>query len=64
MHESRTLHEDTVYRILRYLKSTPGRRILSARNWNLRLESCTDEDWAGLLIIEDQPRRKSKSMEE
>ncbi|XP_058194818.1 uncharacterized mitochondrial protein AtMg00810-like [Rhododendron vialii] len=47
MHDPRTSHLDAVYRILRYLKSAPGKGILFYNHGHLRLEAFTDADWAG-----------------
>jgi len=47
MHDPRKLHIDVVERILRYLKSTPGKRILFLNHGNLKVEGYTDADWAG-----------------
>ncbi|XP_058217582.1 uncharacterized mitochondrial protein AtMg00810-like [Rhododendron vialii] len=47
MHDPRISHLDAVYRILRYLKSAPGRGILFSNHGHLRLEAFTDADWAG-----------------
>jgi len=47
MHDPRKLHMDTVERILRYLKSTPGKGILFTNHGNLKVEGYTDADWAG-----------------
>ena len=38
---------DVVERILRYLKSTPGKRILFSNHENLKVEGYTNADWAG-----------------
>ncbi|XP_058181355.1 uncharacterized mitochondrial protein AtMg00810-like [Rhododendron vialii] len=47
MHDPRTSHLDAVYRILRYLKSAPGKGILFSNHDHLRLEAFTDADWVG-----------------
>ncbi|CAL5418427.1 unnamed protein product [Camellia sinensis] len=49
MHEPRAPHLDAVYRILRYLKSAPGKGILFSNHGHLRLEAFTDADWAGSI---------------
>ncbi|WVZ55981.1 hypothetical protein U9M48_006573 [Paspalum notatum var. saurae] len=46
MHDPRTGHMDVVYRILRYLKGTPGRGLWYKRNAHLNLEGYCDADWA------------------
>src|SRR3954463_4906897 len=48
MHDPRTTHSDAVDRILRYLKSCPGKGILLGSHNHLRVEVYTDADWAGL----------------
>ena len=47
MHDPRKAHMDVVERILRYLKSTPGKGILFSNHGNLKVEGYTDADWAG-----------------
>jgi len=47
MHDPRKLHMDAVEKILRYLKSTPGKGILFSNHGNLKVEGYTDADWAG-----------------
>jgi len=42
-------HMDAVVRILRYLKSTPGKGIMFSKNDHLDVEGYTDADWAGNL---------------
>jgi len=42
MHDPRKLHMDVVERILRYLKSTPEKRILFSNNGYLKVEGYTD----------------------
>jgi hypothetical protein len=49
MHDPRTSHMDIVKRILRYLKSCPGKGILFSKNEHLKIEGYTDADWAGCL---------------
>jgi hypothetical protein len=46
MHDPRTGHMEAVYRILRYLKGTPGRGIWFRKNGHLNLEGYCDADWA------------------
>ena len=38
---------DVVERILRYLKSIPGKGILFSNHGNLKVEGYTDADWTG-----------------
>jgi hypothetical protein len=47
MHDPRKAHMDAVERILRYLKSNPGKGILFSNHGNLKVEGYTDADWAG-----------------
>lgn len=49
MHDPRTSHLDIVNRILRYLKSCPGKGILFLNHGHLKIEGFTDADWAGCL---------------
>jgi hypothetical protein len=46
MHDPRTGHMELVYRILRYLKGTPGRGLWFRKNGHLDLEGYCDADWA------------------
>jgi len=46
MHDPRTGHMEVVYRILRYLKGTPGRGLWFRKNGHLDLEGYCDADWA------------------
>ena len=49
-------HMDAVYRVLRYLKSSPGKGLFFRRNNDYEITGYTDADWAG-----DQTDRKSTS---
>ena len=49
MHSPRASHHDAVLRILRYLKSAPGKGLFFARHDHLRVEAYTDADWAGSI---------------
>ena len=49
MHDPRISHLDVANRILRYLKSCPGKGILFTNHGHLRIEGYTDADWAGCL---------------
>ncbi|KAL6337839.1 hypothetical protein AAG906_002304 [Vitis piasezkii] len=40
-------HMDAVIRILRYLKSFPGKGLMFSKNNHLNIEGYTDADWAG-----------------
>ena len=46
MHDPRTRYMEVVYRILRYLKRTPGRGLWFRKNGHLDLEGYCDADWA------------------
>ncbi|XP_073041799.1 uncharacterized protein [Primulina eburnea] len=49
MHSLGSEHFETVYRILRYMKRTPGKGLLFKRRGHLQVEAYTDADWAGSL---------------
>jgi len=49
MHDPRSSHLDAVHRILRYLKSCPGKGILFSNHGHMKVEGYTDADWAGCL---------------
>ena len=40
-------HMDAVFRILKYLKSAPGKGLLFSKNGHLNISGYTDADWAG-----------------
>ncbi|CAL2249944.1 unnamed protein product [Prunus armeniaca] len=46
MHASSEAHMDAINRILRYLKSSPGKGLMFARHGHLDVEGHTDADWA------------------
>ena len=50
MHSPRSEHFETAYRILQYLKGSPGKGLLFEKNSHLQVEVYTDADWAGSLI--------------
>lgn len=50
MHNPKNSHLQSAYRVLRYLKATPGKGILYRRNGTLKLECYTDADWAGAVL--------------
>ncbi|CAO2833049.1 unnamed protein product [Amaranthus hypochondriacus] len=56
MHRPQTQHMEAVFRILRYLKGTPGKGVLYRKNGHLRITAFTDADWVG-----DRDDRKSTS---
>ncbi|MCQ7416388.1 Ty1/Copia family ribonuclease HI, partial [Salmonella enterica] len=47
MHAPGPTHFEAVYRILKYLKGTPGKGILFRRHNHFQIEVYTDADWAG-----------------
>jgi len=47
MHQPSKDHMEAVIRILRYLKSSPGKGLMFAKNNHLRVNGYTDADWAG-----------------
>ena len=47
MHSPSDMHMGAVERILRHLKSAPGRDIMFSKNGHCRIEGYTDADWAG-----------------
>lgn len=47
MHCSKEEHMNAVVRILRYIKSSPGRGIMFTKGDNLDIIGYTDADWAG-----------------
>ena len=49
MHDPKTQHMNAVLRIIRYLKSCPGRGLLYRPHGNLKVECYIDADWAGSL---------------
>ena len=49
MHSPRESHLEAVFRILRYLKSSPGKGLFFSRHDHFRVEAYTDADWAGSI---------------
>jgi hypothetical protein len=49
MHDPRTEHMDVVYRILRYLKSCPGKGLWFKKNNHLNVKGYCDVDWVSCL---------------
>jgi len=47
MHDPRKKHMDSAYKILQYLKGTPGRGLFFKKSNNRSVEIYTDADWAG-----------------
>ena len=47
MHSPNVEHMEVVFRILKYLKTFPGKGILFSKNNHLWVEAYTDADWAG-----------------
>ena len=50
MHSPYEKHLEAGYRILRYLKSTPGKGLLFQKTTQQNIEAYTDADWAGSII--------------
>ena len=40
-------HMEVLYKIMRYLKSSPGKGLFFAKNQSKRVSGFTDADWAG-----------------
>ena len=57
MHSPNQGHFDAVYKILRYLKGTPGKGLLYQNRGHLQVDVFTNADWAGSVID-----RKSTSL--
>lgn len=49
MHEPRSEHLEAVYRILRYLKGTPGKGLIYKGKGHLDVDGYCDADWASCL---------------
>ena len=49
MHDPRSGHLDAVYRILRYLKSRPGKGLMFKSNDHVSVEAYCDTNWASCL---------------
>ena len=47
MHCPSEIHSKDVYRILHYLKGSPGKGIMFSKNGSRRVEIFTDADWGG-----------------
>ena len=47
MHAPCREHFSAAYRILRYLKGTPGQGLMFQKRDNIQVEVYTDADWAG-----------------
>ena len=47
MHQPQVTHMEAVWRIIRYLKGTPGHGVLFKTNGHLETQVYTDADWAG-----------------
>ena len=64
MHSLGQEHFDAAYKILRYLKGTPGKGLMFRKQDNLQIEVYTDADWAGSSTDRRSylARRKSRYM--
>ena len=49
MHSPMEEHEEAVFRILRYLKSSPGKGLFFKKSEQRGIEAYTDVDWAGSI---------------
>ena len=49
MHSPMEEHEEAVFRILRYLKSSPGKGLFFKKSEQRGIEAYTDADWAGSI---------------
>jgi hypothetical protein len=49
MHAPGPEHQEAVFRILRYLKGSPGKGLLYRNRGHLQIEAYTDADWAGSI---------------
>ncbi|RVX08419.1 Retrovirus-related Pol polyprotein from transposon RE1 [Vitis vinifera] len=47
MHSPKESHLEAVYKILRYLKGSPGRELFFKKSDSKKVEIYTDADWAG-----------------
>ena len=47
MHSPGQIHFDAAYRVLKYLKGSPGQGLMFRKRNNLQVEVYTDADWAG-----------------
>ncbi|KAK1422393.1 hypothetical protein QVD17_25482 [Tagetes erecta] len=56
MHQPQVAHMEAVWRIIRYLKGTPGHGVWFKTNGHLAIQAYTDADWAG-----DKGNRRSTS---
>ena len=50
MHSPYEEHLDVAFRILRYLKSTPGKGLFFKKGDRRTIEAYTNADWAGSII--------------
>ncbi|CAA7405799.1 unnamed protein product [Spirodela intermedia] len=50
MHQPKECHLHVAYRVLQYLKSTPGKGVLFKRSGKVEVEMFTDADYAGSTI--------------
>ncbi|GAV68737.1 hypothetical protein CFOL_v3_12240 [Cephalotus follicularis] len=50
MHDPRESYLQVAYRVLQYLKGSPGKGVLFKRSQKLALEAYTDADYAGSIV--------------
>ena len=49
MHSPGQKHFEAAYRVVRYLKGTPGKGLIFKKNSGLQVDIYTDADWAGCI---------------
>ncbi|RVX14701.1 Retrovirus-related Pol polyprotein from transposon RE2 [Vitis vinifera] len=59
MHSPNQGHFDAVYKVLRYLRGTPGKGLLYENRGHLQVDVFTDADWAGSVIVTWQSKKQS-----
>ena len=47
MHQSRKVHMEAAFRVVRYLKNAPGQGLFFSSNNDFRLRAYCDSNWAG-----------------
>nr|KYP33255.1 hypothetical protein KK1_045900 [Cajanus cajan] len=63
MQKPRTIHLYVAYRILRYLKGSPGKGLLFPSSSSLQMTGYSDADWAGQGIHHWKEIKISLSLE-
>lgn len=49
MHSPKEIHLKTIYKILRYLKGSPGKQLFFKKSEINNIEFFTDTEWTGLI---------------